>query len=205
MNTYEPIGLTGGIASGKTTVAGFFRSWGAFVADADEISRHALDPGTVCYEQTVSVFGHSILLQDGAVNRKALSTIVFSEPKALAALNGIIHPFVLSTIRNDSQLAYNESQCSLIIWDVPLLFESGFDKEVSKTIVVTASQKIRIQRIVERDGSTKAAALRRIRAQMPEKEKIMRADIVIRNNNSREELLTRSRKVFDELMETLDR
>ena len=205
MMTYEPIGLTGGIASGKTTVAGFLRSWGAYVADADEISRHALDPGTLCYDQTISVFGRDILLQNGAVNRKALSNIVFSDPKALTALNGIIHPYVLSTIRADSQQAFAEFRYKLIIWDVPLLFESGFDREVFKTVVVTANQKLRVQRIVERDGSTKAAALRRIHAQMPDKEKVRRADIVIRNNSSLEELLTKTRKVFDELLETLDR
>lgn len=205
MSTYAPIGLTGGIASGKSTVAGLFRAWGAFVADADDISRHALDPGMECYEKTVSAFGRDILFQDGTVDRKKVAGIVFSDPNALNTLNGIIHPYVRETIRAESEKAYAEDSNRLIVWDVPLLFETGYETEVAKTVVVTARQDIRIRRIVERDGSTKAAALRRIRNQMPDREKIKRADIVIRNNGSLAELEQRTREVFDELLETLDR
>ena len=205
MNAYSPIGLTGGIASGKTTVAQLLRAWGAYVADADEISRRALDPGTDCYEQTVIAFGQDILFADGTVDRKKVAGIVFSDQEALAILNGIIHPYVRETIRANSEKAFAEAPNRLIVWDVPLLFETGYEKEVVKTVVVTARQDIRIQRIVDRDGSTKAAALRRIRSQMPDREKVRRADIVIRNNGSLEELEQRTREVFDELLETLDR
>ena len=205
MSAYSPIGLTGGIASGKTTVAQLLRAWGAYVADADEISRRALDPGTDCYEQTVIAFGQDILFADGTVDRKKVAGIVFSDQEALAILNGIIHPYVRETIRANSEKAFAEAPDRLIVWDVPLLFETGYEKEVVKTVVVTARQDIRIQRIVDRDGSTKAAALRRIRAQMPDREKVRRADIVIRNNGSLAELEQRTREVFDELLETLDR
>ncbi len=205
MSTYAPIGLTGGIASGKTTVSQLFRSWGAFVADADEISRHALDPGTACYERTVSAFGRDILHPDGTVDRKKVASIVFSDLKARNTLNGIIHPYVHETIRAESEKAFYETPGRLIVWDVPLLFETGYDREVSRTVVVTARQSLRVQRIAERDGSTKAAALRRIRAQMPDREKVRRADIVIRNNGSLAELETRTKEVFDELLETMGR
>lgn len=205
MSIYAPIGLTGGIASGKSTVAGLFRVWGAYVADADDISRHALDPGTDCYERTVTAFGRDILFGDGRVDRRKVAGIVFSDPEALAVLNGIIHPYVRETIHKASEKAFREAPDRLIVWDVPLLFETGYDREVAKTVVVTARQSLRIQRIVERDGSTKAAALRRIRAQMPDREKVRRADMVIRNNGSRAELEQRTREVFDELLETLDR
>ena len=205
MNAYSPIGLTGGIASGKSTVAQLFRDWGAYVADADEISRRALDPGTDCYENTVAAFGRDILFADGTVDRKKVAGIVFSDPKALAILNGIIHPYVRETIRANSEKAFAEASDRLIVWDVPLLFETGYEKEVVKTVVVTARQDIRVQRIVDRDGSTKASALRRIRNQMPDREKVRRADIVIRNNGSLDELEQRTREVFDELLETLDR
>ena len=205
MNAYSPIGLTGGIASGKTTVAQLLRAWGAYVADADEISRRALDPGTDCYENTVAAFGRDILFADGTVDRKKVAGIVFSDQEALAILNGIIHPYVRETIRANSEKALAEAPDRLIVWDVPLLFETGYEKEVVKTVVVTARQDIRIQRIVDRDGSTKAAALRRIRSQMPDREKVRRADIVIRNNGSLDELEQRTREVFDELLETLDR
>ena len=205
MSAFAPIGLTGGIASGKSTVSGLFRAWGAFVADADLISRHALDPGTDCYERTVSAFGRHILLSDGTVDRKKVAGIVFSDTEALATLNGIIHPYVRETIRADSEKAFEEMPDRLIVWDVPLLFETGYERDVARTVVVTARQDIRIRRIVARDGSTKAAALRRIRSQMPDREKVRRADIVIRNNGSLEELEQRTREVFDELLETLDR
>ena len=205
MSAYAPIGLTGGIASGKSTVASLFRAWGAFVADADEISRHALDPDTDCYEKTVAAFGRGILHGDGTVDRRKVASIVFSDKKALNLLNGIIHPYVRRIIRADSQTAYAESPNRLIVWDVPLLFETGYDEEVAKTVVVTARQSLRIERIVARDGSTRAAALRRIRAQMPDREKVRRADLVIRNNGSLEELEKRTREVFDELLETVDK
>jgi dephospho-CoA kinase len=205
MSVFSPIGLTGGIASGKTTVAGLFSDWGAYVADADLISRHALDPMTSCFEKTVSAFGQGILRPDGTVDRKKVASIVFSDPEALHMLNGIIHPYVHETILADSAKAFDEDPNRLIVWDVPLLFETGYDTECAATVVVTARQNLRIQRIVERDGSTKAAALRRIRTQMPDREKVKRADLVIRNNGSFAELEQRTREVFDELLETMDR
>ncbi len=205
MSMYAPVGLTGGIASGKSTVAGLFRAWGAFVADADEISRHALDIGTYCYERTISAFGRGILCQDGTVDRKKVASMVFSDKAALDVLNGIIHPHVREVIRKESERAYKEAPERLIVWDVPLLFETGYDREVTKTVVVTARQSLRVQRIVDRDGTTKAAALRRIHAQMPDREKVRRADLVIRNNGSRGELEQRTKEVFNELLETLDR
>lgn len=205
MSKYSPIGLTGGMASGKSTVSHLFQAWGAYVADADEISRRALDPGTSCYEKTVAAFGQRILFSDGTVDRKKVASIVFSDQKALAVLNGIIHPYVHEVILEGSERAYLEDHGRLIVWDVPLLFETGYDREVTKTVVVTARQALRVQRIVERDGSTKAAALRRIRNQMPDREKIRRADIVIRNNGTLDELERRTTEVFDELLETLGR
>lgn len=205
MRTCSPIGLTGGIASGKSTVSRLFAAWGAFVADADSISRHALDPGTACYERTVAAFGGGILFADGTVDRKKVAGIVFSDPEALAVLNGIIHPYVHETIRRDSERVYGQTPDRLIVWDVPLLFETGYDREVKKTVVVTARQSLRVERIVRRDGSTKAAALRRIRAQMPDREKVKRGDLIIRNNGSFEELERRTREVFDELLETVGR
>lgn len=94
MSGYVCAGLTGGIASGKSTVSARFRELGAYIADADEISRHALDAGTDCYVQTVQVFGEGILLADGQVNRKKLGDIVFSEEAERQKLNAIVHPYV---------------------------------------------------------------------------------------------------------------
>ena len=205
MSTYAPIGLTGGIASGKSSVAELLRGWGCFLLDADEISRRALDPGTLCFEQTVEAFGRDILKPDGTVDRKRVAGIVFSDEKALATLNGIIHPYVRERMRVESKAAFQRDPGRMIVWDVPLLFESGYDADVARTVVVTARQELRIQRIRMRDGATRSEALRRIRAQMPDREKVRRADYVIANNGTWEELKSRTREVFDELMETMDR
>ena len=134
-----------------------------------------------------------------------MSSTLFAYPQALAILNGIIHPYVHETIHKETKKAFDEAPDRLIVWDVPLLFETGYDAEVARTVVVTARQSLRVQRIVDRDGSTKAAALRRIRAQMPDRAKVRRADLVIRNNGSLAELERRTREVFDELMETMGR
>lgn len=200
-----PIGLTGGIASGKSTVADLFRGWGCLVLDADAISRRALDKGTPCYEATLRAFGPGILLPDGAIDRKAVAKLVFSDESARAALNGIIHPYVRKRLKEETEKALRDSPDRLIVWDVPLLFETGFDSDVTKSVTVSAPQKLRIERIRARDGATRAEALRRIRAQMPDREKVRRADYVIRNTGTLLQLEQRSREVFNELMQTMDR
>ena len=129
---------------------------------------------------------------------------MFSDPEALAKLNALTHPLIFDEMQ--AQIAEAEkSGAPVVVLDVPLLFESGHDADVARTVVVTASQKLRIQRIRMRDGATRAEALRRIRSQMPDREKVRRADYVISNNGTFEELEARTRKVFDELMETMDR
>ena len=200
-----PIGLTGGIASGKSTVADLFRGWGCLVLDADAISRRALDKGTACYEATLRAFGLGILLPDGAIDRKAVAKLVFSDESARAALNGIIHPYVRERLKEETEKALRDSPGRLIVWDVPLLFETGFDSDVAKSVTVSAPQKLRVERIRARDGATRAEALRRIRAQMPDREKVRRADYVIRNTGTLLQLEQRSREVFNELMQTMDR
>ncbi|MBQ9923296.1 MAG: dephospho-CoA kinase, partial [Clostridia bacterium] len=98
-------------------MAELLRGWGCFLADADEISRRALDPGTVCFEQTVDAFGRDILRPDGTVDRKKVAGIVFSDEKALATLNGIIHPYVRQWMRAVSEAAFDQDPGRLIVWD----------------------------------------------------------------------------------------
>lgn len=182
MSRYSCTGLTGGIASGKSTVSNRFRQLGAYIVDADEISRHALDVGTECYEKTVSAFGKDILLQDGQVDRRKLGAIVFCNEAEREKLNAIIHPYVRKRMDALSQAVGDLNPQGLILWDVPLLFENGLHRLVQKTVVVTAPEKLRIQRMALRNGFTREEALSRIRSQMPEEEKVKLADYVIDNS-----------------------
>lgn len=182
MSRYSCTGLTGGIASGKSTVSNRFRQLGAYIVDADEISRHALDVGTECYEKTVSTFGKDILLQDGQVDRRKLGAIVFGNEAEREKLNAIIHPYVRKRMDALSQAVWDLNPQGLILWDVPLLFENGLHRLVQKTVVVTAPEKLRIQRMALRNGFTREEALSRIRSQMPEEEKVKLADYVIDNS-----------------------
>lgn len=182
MSRYSCTGLTGGIASGKSTVSNRFRQLGAYIVDADEISRHALDVGTECYEKTVSAFGKDILLQDGQVDRRKLGAIVFGNEAEREKLNAIIHPYVRKRMDALSQAVWDLNPQGLILWDVPLLFENGLHRLVQKTVVVTAPEKLRIQRMALRNGFTREEALSRIRSQMPEEEKVKLADYVIDNS-----------------------
>lgn len=182
MSRYSCAGLTGGIASGKSTVSNRFRQLGACIVDADEISRHGLDVGTECYEKTVATFGKDILLQDGQVDRRKLGAIVFSNEAEREKLNAIIHPYVRKRMEELSQAVWDSNPQGLILWDVPLLFENGLHRLVQKTVVVTAPEELRIQRMALRNGYTREEALSRIGSQMPEEEKVKLADYVIDNS-----------------------
>ena len=186
---YLKIGLTGGIGSGKTTVARRFAELGAFVYHADEISRQALEPGEQCYRQVLDTFGESILSLDGRIDRKALAKIVFSDEPKRRQLNEIIHPFVIEQLfsRANDELSGREN--AIAIFDIPLLFESGLDAQMDRTIVVSCEESERVRRIVERDQTSPEQALQRIRAQMPEEEKLRRADYVLDNNGSFDDLI----------------
>lgn len=205
MSGYVCAGLTGGIASGKSTVSARFRELGAYIADADEISRHALDVGTDCYVQTVQVFGEGILLADGQVNRKKLGDIVFAEEAERQKLNAIVHPYVRRRMDMLSRHWWDSNPRALILWDVPLLFENGLHRLVQKTIVVTASVEQRIARMAMRNGYTREEALARIHSQMPEEEKVKLADYVLDNSGDLPSLYAQVDVVYEKLINELCR
>lgn len=194
---YRIIGLTGGIGSGKSTVARRFAELGASVYSADAIARQALEPGEKCYQPVIDAFGESILTQDGRIDRKALANIVFSNERKRTMLNEIIHPYVIDQLFSRAETDLSKSSGAIAIFDIPLLFESGLDAQMDRTITVSCEESERVRRIVERDQVTSEHALARIRAQMPEEEKRLRADYVLDNNGSLDDLIQQVDALFE--------
>ncbi len=173
------VGLTGGIATGKSTVAGMFKRCGATVIDADALAREVVLPGKPAWREIVSTFGKTVLNPDHTLNRQALGTMVFGHPAKLRRLERIIHPRVArEQIRLTKQAARNDPK-AVAIYDVPLLFEAGIDTRVDTTIVVTADRETQIARLKKRNGLSRAEALRRIKSQMPLADKRRRADYTL--------------------------
>jgi len=179
-------GLTGGIATGKSTVAGIFASAGARVVDADRIARDAVRPDTAVHADIVAHFGAGILLADGAIDRKQLTVLIFGAPAEQRALERIVHPQVKRQIALQLNRLGRETPGSIVIVDVPLLFETGMDRGLPATILVYAPEAIQIRRLIARDGLTRAEARARVNAQMPIEEKRALATIVIDNSGALE-------------------
>ncbi|AGT33069.1 dephospho-CoA kinase [Geobacillus genomosp. 3] len=180
------IGLTGGIASGKSTVSAMMRELGLPVIDADEAARAVVEPGEEAYRQIVAAFGPDILQDDGSINRAKLGAIVFNDEQARKTLNAIVHPAVRRKMLAEKE-AHIRSGAKTIVLDIPLLFESGLTAWVDKVLVVYVDDDVQLRRLMARNGFTKEEALARIRAQWPMAEKVKRADAVIDNNGTIEE------------------
>ncbi|MCX7781393.1 MAG: dephospho-CoA kinase [Negativicutes bacterium] len=175
------IGLTGGIASGKSTVSKQLGELGAYVVDADQIARDIVQPGEPAWKEIQRQFGPEILLADGSINRKKLGEIVFSDSEAREKLNRITHPRIelaaLQAIEKAKAEGYN-----IAVLDVPLLIESGWQRLVDAVWVVYTDRETQLLRLMNRDNLTREAALSRIRSQMSLDEKKNYADIVIDNS-----------------------
>lgn len=180
------IGLTGSIASGKSTVSLMFDDFNIPVIDADKIAREVVRPGEPALASIVKVFGKEILLEDGTLDRKKLGRIVFGDDEKREQLNSIVHPAVRKSMleRRDALI---ESGEKAVVLDIPLLFESKLESFVEKIIVVYVDKDVQLRRLMERDGYTRAEAERRIHVQMPVKEKARLADAVINNNGRKYE------------------
>ena len=182
------VGLTGGVATGKSTVAKMFKQCGAIVIDADELAHEVVKPGKPAWREIVGLFGRAVLNQDRSLNRQALGRIVFRNPKKRRQLEHIIHPRVArEQARLTKQVARTDPK-AVVIYDVPLLFEAGIDTRVDTTIVVTADRKTQIARLKKRNGLSYTEAIRRIRSQMPLAKKVQRADHVLNGTLTRPSL-----------------
>lgn len=191
------LGLTGGIATGKTTVSEIFKEKGIPVVDADIGARVVVEPGTDGLKDIQEHFGEEVLRPDGSLDRKALGTIVFADSQQRETLNLLLGKHIRRWIR-EQKAHYLLTNPPLIILDIPLLFESNYSTEVDQVMVVALSEKTQLTRLMERDTLTRETAEQRIAAQLPIAEKIKRADVVINNNGTRQE-------TKKQVMEWLDR
>ncbi len=174
------IGLTGGIASGKSTVSALLREQGAFIIDTDQVARAVVAPGEAAYLEIIAAFGDEIVAADGTINRLKLGKIVFEDRESRVILEKITHPRIEESVNQLVQSAQDHS-CPLVILDVPLLFESGWDKRVDEIWVVAVDEITQLRRLIKRNNFSEQEALARIKAQLPLAEKIRRADQVIDN------------------------
>lgn len=177
------IGLTGGIASGKSTVSTFLQNAGITVIDADKIAREVVLPNTPAYHDIVQTFGADILLPDQHIDRKKLGTLVFSQPEQLQTLNQITHPRIAQTTAALFAQAEAQGICCLV-YEVPLLFENNLQDGMHATILVSLPPDQQLQRLLQRDPITPEQAKARIHAQMPLEEKQKLADHIIDNSQS---------------------
>ena len=191
------IGLTGGIASGKTTVSNLFKISGVPVIDADFVARQVVEKGTVGLTALVNRFGEDILNTDGTLNRTELAERMFSEEAIRSEVNDILQPLIRQEITSRMK-AYKDQGKPIIVLDIPLLFEMHYENLCDDIIVVAVSVETQIARMKKRNGYTRQEALERIQSQMPLEEKVKRATIVWSNEGTLQEL---EQKVHQWLLE----
>lgn len=179
------IGLTGGIASGKSLVADELSRRGAALVDADQVSRELTRPGTPVLAQLVEAFGPGILQSDGQLDRKGLAARVFGDPQALERLNRITHPAIWKEIHH--QLGEHSRTHPVVVLVAPLLLEHGGERYVDQVWVVHVRPEVQLERLMRRDGLSAEQAEARRSAQMSASERLQRADVVIDNSGSPEE------------------
>lgn len=182
MNAGKPlrVGLTGGIASGKSTVAEMLRQLGAVVIDTDQIAREVVQPGSPALQSLRERYGESILDDDGSLRREQLGEIVFASPAEKEWLEQLLHPLIKARADELAQQA-SEQGAAVVVFDVPLLLESGWDKNVDQVWVVYVPTALQRQRLALRDGFSESAVSARLAAQWPIDKKVQQADLVIDN------------------------
>ena len=192
------IGLTGGIGSGKSTVAAMLRDQGIRVVDADQIAREVVEPGQPALAELVEVFGQDILNDDGSLNRQELANRAFVTEEATNALNAITHPRIEQETQRQFDLAAAEKE-NLLVYDMPLLVERGLHEEMDMVIVVHTDIEERVRRLVEHRGLDEDDVRRRMSHQVDDVTRLASADVLIDNNGSVDHL----RKQVDDFLATL--
>ena len=191
-------GLTGGIASGKSTVAQWFAEWGAFVVDADQVSRDLIAPGGIAFDAVVARFGRRILDDAGQIDRAVLGRLVFDDADERRALEAILHP----AIRAESQRRFERCEAPLKVYEASLLVETGAWKDFDWLVVAACPTETQLMRLIARDGLDREQARKRLAAQFPLHKKVELADYVIDTAGTLEETKLNARVVWKALTAT---
>jgi dephospho-CoA kinase len=193
------IGLTGGIASGKSTVAKMLVEYGAALVDADRIAREVVRPDEPGWRAVIERFGEKLILPDRELNRKMLGDIIFTDEQARLDLQSILHPLIRVQMRQQIEQLETSGPSRLVVVDVPLLFESRLQSMFEKVVVVYVDRDIQISRLMERENLTVEQAEARLQSQMSIEEKKQLADIVIDNRGSREDTQVQVKHLWEKL------
>lgn len=191
------LGLTGGIACGKSTISAYLKEFGLPVIDADECSRAVVEKGSIGLEKLTEIFGSKILENDGTLNRKALGQIVFSDSEQLSLLNSVMEPLIREEI---SRRLNQENNADLVVLDAPLLIEQHYDKICDFIMTIDVSKKIQLERLIERDNLSEDEAKSRIESQLSSRERNGFADVVIDSSGTVEQ----TRKQVIKWLETIN-
>ncbi|MBZ5565514.1 MAG: dephospho-CoA kinase [Acidobacteriia bacterium] len=197
-------GLTGGIASGKSTVARFFEELGAKTIDADRLGHDLIQPSLPAYQEVVALFGNDILDSAGAIDRRLLGARVFSDPQDLRRLNAILHPRIIETMDQQVRQYTAEDPGALVLVDAALIYEAGLSGSFLKVLVAWCHPQQQLERLMGKGGLARAEAERRIAAQMPAEEKRRRADYVIDCSGTKENTRQQVVALYPELQGLAD-
>jgi len=192
------IGLTGGIASGKSTVSSILKDLGAYIIDVDKIGKDVVEKGQKAYNDIVCFFGKEILLPDGQINRKALGNIVFSDSEKLKKLNSITHPHIIARVKEIISKCKAEGIDRIVV-DAAILIEMGLHSLCDAVWLVTVDKETQLKRLMERDSYTYEEANNRIMAQTSDNNKLLYADVVIDNNGTIEDLKNKVLELWNKL------
>jgi dephospho-CoA kinase len=192
------VGLTGGIASGKSTVGKIFTSFGVLVIDADQLAREVALPGSEALREIGQTF-EGVVLEDGTLDRKQLSALVFTRPEAMQQLNAIMHPRI-EKLAQERFGAAQDTATPYVVYEAAILVELGTYKNMDKLVVVAADAELQVRRVMKRNGLTESEARDRLSAQYPVAKKVAVADYVIKNDDDRAALIERTRVVHEKIL-----
>lgn len=194
------VGLTGGIASGKSTVSEAFARLGAKVLDADKVAREVVLPGQPAWLELQQVFGPEFFHPDGKLRRSKLRRLVFADPEKRSKLNAIVHPEVMREIKRKSEQMMAEAPDAVFLVDVPLLLEVGAADRFDCVVVVYVREEVQLQRLMQRDRLSVEEASQALSMQIPLRDKVEQADFVIDNSGTLEETLAQVEKAWRKLL-----
>jgi len=195
------VGLTGGIASGKSTVDRMLVELGAHLVDTDQLARQAVEPGSPALAEIAQAFGPEMIAPDGSLDRERMRALAFGDPQARAKLNAIVHPRINQLVAAElTRLAVQDPQ-GVVIVDVPLLFETGWDKRFDCSVLVYVPRQVQLERLMSRDRCGLPAAQAALDAQMPLENKKKKADFLVDNSGGLDETLKQVQRLWQILLD----